>query len=508
MSQFSKFTPDEDAPLLISWHRGDISAFETLVRKYLQRVFSLAYYLTGNEESAATAAQGAFVTAFTTINSFNSRFHFANWLLTLTLKETRELLDYRDSVPPPNGLQSASLEELLARQIRQLPPELAEVLVLRDVRGYPLERIAEIYQLRNDTLVSRLFAAHETLAALQKGKGAPPGQAPTAATETVTPHPEIRRSFHAYLDSSLTAADADNIRKHLKSCGSCRDALTGLEWTIEHLKQLPDIPPPHRLTAVIMERVQAAPAIPEKEKSPPPSINLRRGVALLFILLTVLAAYLLLHDHGTPSRPVAGKEPAPSATTPPQPREQSGPAGFITSITAPFRSPGKPERAPENTAVPVPLPPPVHPAASAALPAKTPATTPVETKAKGDAAGKHSRSERPPELPGEWGESLSITRAPQKKQAPGRSRSSDVAVEMTTADPLAAIQEIENAVTSVGGKITGRAYSGGNDILYTSIDIDRFFDLMSRLGKTGKIQELPQPQEGAEGTVDLIIKWH
>jgi hypothetical protein len=78
---------------------------------------------------------------------------------------------------------------------------------------------------------------------------------------------------------------------------------------------------------------------------------------------------------------------------------------------------------------------------------------------------------------------------------------------MATADPVAVIPEIEAAVAAVGGIITGRAHSGGSDILYTRIDIDRFFDLMNRLAKSGRIQELPQPPVGTEGAVELIIRW-
>ena len=48
MSNIRQFTPDEDAPLLLSWHRGDLSAFETLVWKYQKRIFNLAILLTGD----------------------------------------------------------------------------------------------------------------------------------------------------------------------------------------------------------------------------------------------------------------------------------------------------------------------------------------------------------------------------------------------------------------------------------------------------------------------------
>jgi hypothetical protein len=62
-------------------------------------------------------------------------------------------------------------------------------------------------------------------------------------------------------------------------------------------------------------------------------------------------------------------------------------------------------------------------------------------------------------------------------------------------------------VTASGGTITGRAFSSGNDILYTRIDVDKLIELMRRLGKIGKIQELPELPDNAEGMIDLVIRW-
>ena len=194
-----------------------------------------------------------------------------------------------------------------------------------------------------------------------------------------------------------------------------------------------------------------------------------------------------------------------------QPPQQSKAAGFITSMTAPFTSPGKPvaPAAPEGSAtlLSVPLSQPVPPAETAAVPAPSPSITSAAAPVKSDVSSRRDRRENSPELPAEWGENTAV-RPQQQKSASVRSRSSELAVEMTTEDPVAAIRDVETAVASLGGSITGRAYSSGSDILYTRIDADRFFALMNRLGKVGKIKELPQPPDGTEGVVDLIIRWH
>lgn len=508
MSTPGNFTPDEDAPLLLAWHRGDMAAFETLVWKYLRRIFSLAFYLTGSADSAATATQNTFFAAYDTIGSFSSRLHFANWLIALSLKEIRKVLDYPEAGQTTTAAPPADLQEELAELIRQLPTESAEVLILRDMRGYSLNRIAEIYQLRTETLITRLFTAHEMLAAQLKQAGTPAEQTAASTPAQPLPHPEIRRAFHPYLDSSLSTADADNLRKHLKECGSCREALTGLEWIIEHLRKLPDPEPSPWLAPAIMQRVQTAPPAPVSTDRAAPVFFLQLGAGLLLLLITALSGYLLLHDHDrSPTSGADGdavRRPVAAGT---RPGKAEQPTGFITSIIAPFRKADKATTAPGDTPAPTgPLPPVTTPPAPAPLPAPALAPLPVPAPAKSEAAGKRDRSDRSPELPAEWGESPPAS-PPQKKSPPGRSRGGELAVQMTTEDPVAAIPEIEAAVTALGGKITGRAYSGGSDILYTRIDIDRFFDLMNRLAKAGRIQELPQPPEGAEGPVDLIIRW-
>lgn len=510
MRKLRKYTPDEDAPMLLSWHRGDLAAFETLVRKYLNRVYSLAFYLTGNDEIAAAATEGTFITAFATINTFSSRFHFSNWLLALALKEAREQIDYSDPVLSEAALKNSDLHRQLPELIRQIPSELAEVLVLRDVRGYSLERISEIFQLRTDILVARLFAAHEMLAALLKKGGPPPGTSPPVGEEKSLPHPEIRLSFHAYLDSSLSGEDAENIRKHLKSCGSCREALTGLEWIIEHLKKLPDSAPPYWLAAAIMQKVMISPAKPVIVQGTHQSLFLQLGAGLLLLAVIGLSAYLLQHDHETISRSVdSGKAGHNRESTSQQPPQSSKSGKFITALTIPFKSQNKPVLSEGRAVVPtVPLPPVTSPVESAVRSAPPPGITPAAVAVKSEPARRLDRIEKPAELPPEWGESLPAPRTQLKKAAPARSRNSGITVEMVTEDPVAANKAVENAVTTLGGEITGRAYSNGSDILYTRIDVNSFFDLMSRLGNAGRIQELPQLQEGVEGTVDLIIKWH
>jgi RNA polymerase sigma-70 factor (ECF subfamily) len=70
----------EDARLVKRCRQGDTGAFETLVRKYQDPVFSIAYRMVGDREEARDLAQETFISAFEGIRAFDARRSFRAWL--------------------------------------------------------------------------------------------------------------------------------------------------------------------------------------------------------------------------------------------------------------------------------------------------------------------------------------------------------------------------------------------------------------------------------------------
>jgi hypothetical protein len=91
--------------------------------------------------------------------------------------------------------------------------------------------------------------------------------------------------------------------------------------------------------------------------------------------------------------------------------------------------------------------------------------------------------------------------------APPRSHGSEATVLLGVGDHDDSQRDIERAVSSAGGTITGRGYGGGRTILYTRIDVDSVVELMGSLAKVGTLQELPHIPEGTSGIIDLTIRW-
>jgi RNA polymerase sigma-70 factor (ECF subfamily) len=180
---------EEDAGLVASWRRGELSSFEALVVKYQKRMFNIAFRITGDYEDACEVAQDAFVAAYRGIDAFRGAARFSTWLTSITLNLSRNRLqqlqvkrrneafsldgptDGEDCGPvherpssAPSALEQLerrTIHEKLKECIRALSVEFREAIVLRDLQDYSYDEMCAILEIREGTLKSRLFRARE-----------------------------------------------------------------------------------------------------------------------------------------------------------------------------------------------------------------------------------------------------------------------------------------------------------------------------------------------------------
>ena len=74
-----------NAELVKKSQLGDKGAFEELVKRHQELVFSLAYKLTGNRELANDVAQEAFIRAWKAIQKFRGDSTFSTWIYRITV---------------------------------------------------------------------------------------------------------------------------------------------------------------------------------------------------------------------------------------------------------------------------------------------------------------------------------------------------------------------------------------------------------------------------------------
>lgn len=81
--------PLEDNDLTERARRGEVAAYEALVRLHQQAAFRTAYSILGDATEAEDAAQEGFVKAFYALERFRAGSPFAPWLLRIVANEAR-----------------------------------------------------------------------------------------------------------------------------------------------------------------------------------------------------------------------------------------------------------------------------------------------------------------------------------------------------------------------------------------------------------------------------------
>jgi RNA polymerase sigma factor (sigma-70 family) len=79
---------DADRALVQQVQAGDVAAFNRLILKYRERLYSVIYNMTGNREDTADLAQDTFIKAFQSINRFQGNATFFTWLYRIAVNST------------------------------------------------------------------------------------------------------------------------------------------------------------------------------------------------------------------------------------------------------------------------------------------------------------------------------------------------------------------------------------------------------------------------------------
>lgn len=185
---------DPDWAVVRQVQAGDVAAYDRLILKYRERLYSVVYNLTSNREDASDLTQDAFIKAFRSINTFKGRSSFFTWIYRIAvnaslshLKKNRLRrffsLDEMDESASNSELlanlaekqgteKSALLHELqekLNEALQKLSPKHRTVVVLFEIEGLSHQEIADITKTSVGTVRSRLHYAKQQLQANLSG---------------------------------------------------------------------------------------------------------------------------------------------------------------------------------------------------------------------------------------------------------------------------------------------------------------------------------------------------
>jgi|TARA_B100002051_G_scaffold252884_1_gene266384 RNA polymerase sigma-70 factor (ECF subfamily) len=185
MSNISEASNSKDeisnAELVRKSQFGDKAAFEQLVIRHQDLVFSLAYKLTGNREMANDVAQEAFIRAWKAIEKFRGDSTFSTWIYritvntawtlrkkakkhnTLNIDDTYEPIVIDEKKDPELVAINSDLSSVLVNALDKIPIEQRIIVELKNIEGRSHKEIADYLDISVTAAKVRLHRAHQKL---------------------------------------------------------------------------------------------------------------------------------------------------------------------------------------------------------------------------------------------------------------------------------------------------------------------------------------------------------
>lgn len=181
---------EEDARILRGLRAGIEGAYEELISRYEQAVFSMVYRLLGNQPDACDVVQEVFLKVFRGVSSFRGQSSLRTWIYRIAVNEaynhrrwfarhcrcevpleadwgaerSQSLECAADPAPSPFELTLDNENRaLIERALARINPIFRTAVVLRDIQNLSYEEIAEILQVSLGTVKSRILRGREAL---------------------------------------------------------------------------------------------------------------------------------------------------------------------------------------------------------------------------------------------------------------------------------------------------------------------------------------------------------
>lgn len=175
----------DEKGLIGAAQKGDVAAFNLLVRSYQDIAYNVAYRVLGNSDSAMDATQDAFLRGYRALPGFRGG-SFKAWLLRIVTNccyDQLRVLQRRPSMPLDDILEdeehnelladgSESPEDILARldldetiqgALEELPYDQRRVVILSDIQGLSYAEIAQAVSVNIGTVKSRLSRGRQRM---------------------------------------------------------------------------------------------------------------------------------------------------------------------------------------------------------------------------------------------------------------------------------------------------------------------------------------------------------
>jgi RNA polymerase sigma-70 factor (ECF subfamily) len=168
----------DESTLIGQAANGDTAAWEALMQLHQEPVFRLAFLLLGDTDEAADIAQESFLRAWKYLKRFDTARSFRPWMLSITANLARNrrrsagrylaalVRAFREE-PASTHLEEKSAQNLEAhelwRAVQHLNPDDQQIIYLRYFLELSVDETAQVLQVAEGTVKSRLSRAVERL---------------------------------------------------------------------------------------------------------------------------------------------------------------------------------------------------------------------------------------------------------------------------------------------------------------------------------------------------------
>ena len=165
---------------------GDIALFEIIMRRYNQRLYRVALAITRNDDEAEDIMQQTYVRAYQHLGQFAGKAAFSKWLTRIAVHESiarrnrrQRFVEFEDSDPesegnpmdhipnrgrsPEDRASSAEAAQFLEQAVQCLPEMYRTVFVMRDVEELSTAETAELLDVTEENVKTRLHRARALL---------------------------------------------------------------------------------------------------------------------------------------------------------------------------------------------------------------------------------------------------------------------------------------------------------------------------------------------------------
>ena len=183
-------SPSEQAPVAVFDAEGSewvMPTWDEVVRQHADRVYRLAYRLSGNAQDAEDLTQETFIRVFRSLSRYQPG-TFEGWLHRITTNLFLDMVRRRnrvrmealpedyDRVPgdepsPEQAFSAAHLDSDLQEALDSLAPDFRAAVVLCDVEGLSYEEIGATLGVKLGTVRSRIHRGRQALRAALESKG-------------------------------------------------------------------------------------------------------------------------------------------------------------------------------------------------------------------------------------------------------------------------------------------------------------------------------------------------